>query len=201
MKTCKLKSAFAPTPIYIVAARFKKTVKAVSAGFQSTQSRRKLVWGFTLVELLICLAIVGIVLTAVAIAFDACVANYEANKGISDSVIKANQALSRITADLRCAADVDTNSEPNNQCAMHTAEGNDITYLFNQSEGKLYLVDNDTSTSHILCENVSLVRFDRTTAVDDSNLVYVKNVQITLTVGSGNSARSACSAVAIRRNL
>ena len=200
MKTCKLKSAFTPTPIYIVAARFKKPV-AVLTGFQNTQSRRKLVWGFTLVELLICLAIVGIVLTAVAIAFDACVANYEANKGISDSVIKANQALSRITADLRCAADVDTNSEPNNQCAMHTAEGNDITYLFNQNEGKLYLVDNDTSTSHILCENVSLVRFDRTTAVDDSNLVYVKNVQITLTVGSGNSARNACAAVAIRRNL
>jgi prepilin-type N-terminal cleavage/methylation domain-containing protein len=163
----------------------------------------KLKSAFTLVELLICLAIVGIVLTAVAIAFDACVANYEANKDISDSVIKANQALSRITADLRCAADVDTNSEPNNQCAMHTAEGNDITYLFNQNEGKLYLVDNDTSTStsHILCENVSLVRFDRTTAVDDSNLVYVKNVQITLTIGSGNSARNFCSAVTIRRNL
>jgi prepilin-type N-terminal cleavage/methylation domain-containing protein len=161
----------------------------------------KLKSAFTLVELLICLAIVGIVLTAVAIAFDACVANYEANKGISDSVMKANQALSRITADLRCAADVDTNSEPNNQCAMHTAEGNDITYLFNQSEGEIYLVDNDTSTSHILCENVSLVRFDRTTAVDDSNLVYVKSVQITLTVGSGNSARNFCSAVTIRRNL
>jgi prepilin-type N-terminal cleavage/methylation domain-containing protein len=201
MKTCKLKSAFTPTPIYIVAAKLEKTFKTTSAGFRNAQSKCKLVWGFTLVELLICLAIVGIVLTAVAIAFDACVANYEANKGISDSVIKANQALSRITADLRCAADVDTNSEPNNQCAMHTAEGNDITYLFNQNEGKLYLIDNDTSTSHILCENVGLVRFDRTTAVDDSNLVYVKNVQITLTVGSGNSARNFCSAVTIRRNL
>jgi len=200
MKTCKLKSAFTPTPIYIVAARFKKPV-AVLTGFQNTQSRRKLVWGFTLVEMLICLAIVGIVLTAVAIAFDACVANYEANKGISDSVIKANQALSRITADLRCATAVDTNSEPNNQCAMITAEGKDITYLFNQSEGKLYLVENATSTphSHILCENVSLVRFDRTTDAEDPN--KVTSVQITLTVGTGNSARNFCSAVTIRRNL
>jgi prepilin-type N-terminal cleavage/methylation domain-containing protein len=200
MKPCKLKSAFAPTPIYIVAARFKKTVKAVLAGFQSTQSRRKLVWGFTLVELLICLAVVGVILTAVAIAFDACVANYEANKNISDSIIKANQALSRITADLRCATAVDT-SEPNNQCSMITAEGSDITYLFNQGEGKLYLVENGTAIPYILCEDISSASFYRTTALDANGVQYVKSVQITLTVGTGNYARDACAAVVIRKNL
>jgi prepilin-type N-terminal cleavage/methylation domain-containing protein len=158
----------------------------------------KLKSAFTLVELLICLAIVGVILTAAAIAFDACIANYEANKNISDSVIKANQALSRMTADLRCAWPVQP-TEPNNQCSMFTAEGNDITYLFNQAEGKLYLVDNKTSTSYVLCENISSVSFDRTPDANDAG--KVKSVQITLTVGSGNSAQNACAAVVIRRNL
>jgi prepilin-type N-terminal cleavage/methylation domain-containing protein len=196
MKICKSKSAFTPTPIYIVAAGFKKPV-AVLAGFQGTQSRRKLVWGFTLVEMIVCLAIIGVVLTAAAIAFDACIANYEANKNISDSVIKANQALSRITADLRCA--LPQAIEPNNQCSMITAGMKNITYLFNQAERKLYLVDNDTSTSYVLCEDIGSAVFDRT--LDPCDPGKVTSVQIILTVGTGNSAQNACAAVAIRKNL
>jgi prepilin-type N-terminal cleavage/methylation domain-containing protein len=160
----------------------------------------KLKSAFTLVEMLIYLAIVGIVMTAATVAFDACIANYQANKDISDSVIKANQALSRITADLRCATAVAV-SEPNSQCSMITATGGDITYLFNQSEERIYLVENDISASHILCENVGSARFDRITDFDDMGLEYVKSVQITMTVGSGNSAQDACAAVTIRRNL
>jgi prepilin-type N-terminal cleavage/methylation domain-containing protein len=156
----------------------------------------KLKSAFTLVEMLICLAVVGVILTAVAIAFDACVANYEANKGISDSIIKANQALSRITTDVRCANDVAI-SEPNNQCSMLTAEGYMITYLFNQAEGKLYLVKN--GTNHILCEDISSARFDRT--LDPCDLSKVTSVQIILTVGTGNFARDACAAAVIRKNL
>jgi prepilin-type N-terminal cleavage/methylation domain-containing protein len=201
MKNRKLKSAFTPTPIYIVAAKLEKTFKTTSAGFRNAQSKCKLVWGFTLVELIICLVIVGIVLTAAAIAFDACIANYEANKNMSDSVIKANQVLSRITIDLRCSTAVNP-SEANSQCSMVTAEGNDITYLFNQSEGKLYLVENKIPpSSHILCENIGSARFDKTTANDVNGAEYVKSVQIMLKIGSGNSARNACAAVAIRRNL
>jgi len=158
----------------------------------------KLKSAFTLVEMLICLAVVGVILTAVAIAFDACVANYEANKGISDSIIKANQALSRITADLRCAWPVQPD-EPNNQCSMFTAEGKNITYLFNQGEGKLYLVDNGTATSYVLCEDISSAVFDR--ALDPCDPGKVTSVQIILTVGTGNFARDACAAAVIRKNL
>ena len=160
----------------------------------------KLKSAFTLVEMLICLAVVGVILTAVAIAFDACVANYEANKGISDSIIKANQALSRITADLRCAADVcEPSAEPNNQCTMITAEGDEITYRFDQAEGKLYLVKN--GTEHILCEGISSVAFEKKTGINESGLQCVKSVQIILTVGTGNFARDACAAAVIRKNL
>ncbi len=156
----------------------------------------KLKSAFTLVELLICLAIVGVVLTAVAIALDACVANYEANKNMSDSVIKANQALSRITADLRCAIAVEQ-TEPNNQCTMFMATGDNIKYLF--SGGKLYLVK--SGNSYKLCENISSANFDRTVGVNSLGEQCIKSVQITLRVGSGNYAWDACAAVVIRRNL
>ncbi|MCX5632306.1 MAG: prepilin-type N-terminal cleavage/methylation domain-containing protein [Phycisphaerae bacterium] len=198
MKIRRLKPAFTPTPIYIGAARLKKTHKTVLAGFQNSQSKCKLVRGFTLVELIICLAISAMVLTAAAIAFDACIANYQVNKDISDAIIKANQVLSRITADLRCAIDVNA-PEPNTQCSMFTAGGDDITYRFDQAEGKLYLVKN--GTAHILCEGISSAAFEKTPGINELGLQCVKSVQITLTVGSGNSAQKACAAVAIRRNL
>jgi len=201
MKNRKLKSAFTSTPIYIVAAKLEKTFKTTSAGFRNAQSKCKLVWGFTLVELIICLVIVGIVLTAAAIAFDACIANYEANKNMSDSVIKANQVLSRITIDLRCAWPVQSD-EPNNQCSLRTAAGDWIIYRYEQAAGRIYLIENGgNGPSHILCDDISSARFDRTTAVDANGFQYVKSVQIMLKIGSGNSARNACAAVAIRRNL
>lgn len=53
-------AGFTPTPIYLMSVKTKKTVKSVSAGFQNTQLQRKLVWGFTLVEILIVAAIIGI---------------------------------------------------------------------------------------------------------------------------------------------
>ncbi len=157
---------------------------------------------FTLIELMISLAIVCLILTAAGFAFDACIASYRANKDITDAVIKANQALARITTDLRSAIAVDTNSEPNNQCALLTAGHNDIVYRFDRAAGRIYLIeDGGNGPSHILCDNVSSAHFDRTTALDAFGQTVVKNVQITLTIGSGNSAQNACAAVVIRRNL
>ncbi|MGB8226791.1 MAG: prepilin-type N-terminal cleavage/methylation domain-containing protein [Sedimentisphaerales bacterium] len=155
--------------------------------------------GFTLVELIISLAIAAMVLTAAAIAFDACIANYQANKDISDAIIKANQVLARIVSDLRCATAVVSTFEPNSQCTMFTAAGDNITYRFDQAEGKLYLVKN--GTAHILCEGISSAAFEKTPGINELGLQCVKDVRIMLTVGSGNSAQKACAAVAIRRNM
>jgi type II secretory pathway pseudopilin PulG len=59
------KKGFTPTPIYIVAEKLKKTLKTASAGFQNTQSRCKLVWGFTLVEILIVVVLLGLAMVAI----------------------------------------------------------------------------------------------------------------------------------------
>jgi len=155
---------------------------------------------FTLVELLISLTIAALVLVAAGVAFDASIMNYQVNKDRSDAFIKANQALMRITADLRCA-DAVVASEPNSQCTMITASGDDITYLFQANEEKIYLVNNVTSESYILCGNISSANFDRITATNDLGQEYVKNVDITLTVGIGSFTQKACTSVTVRRNL
>ncbi len=156
---------------------------------------------FTIIELMISIVLLAMILSAVSLAFDACISNYQANKDISDAVIKANQALSRITNDLRCAVAVDTSSEPNNQCALITAEGKDITYRFDNNARRIYLIENNTGVSHVLCDDISSAYFEKTTEVDVFGNRLVKNVQITLTIGSGNGVQKACAAVAIRRNL
>jgi prepilin-type N-terminal cleavage/methylation domain-containing protein len=155
---------------------------------------------FTLVELLISLTITALVLVAAGVAFDASIMNYQANKDRSDAFIKANQALMRITADLRCA-DAVVASEPNSQCTMITAAGDDITYLFQANEEKIYLVNNDTSEQYVLCGNISSANFDRITFIDDNNVPDVNNVDITLTVGVGSFTQKACTSVTVRRSL
>jgi prepilin-type N-terminal cleavage/methylation domain-containing protein len=56
---------FTPTPI-CEGTKLRRTFKAVSNGFQSAPSKRKLVWGFTLVEVVIVLIILAI-LAAIAV--------------------------------------------------------------------------------------------------------------------------------------
>ncbi|MDD5135572.1 MAG: prepilin-type N-terminal cleavage/methylation domain-containing protein [Phycisphaerae bacterium] len=155
---------------------------------------------FTLVELLISLTITALVLVAAGMAFDASIMNYQANKAMSDAFIRANQVLMRMTADLRSAQAVEP-SEPNSQCTMITAAGDDITYRFEADEEKIYLDNNVTSESYILCGNISSANFDRIAAVNDANLPYVKNVDITLTVDVGSFTQKACTSVTVRRNL
>ncbi len=148
---------------------------------------------FTLIELLMSISIMAIIMVALGIALNASVMNYQANRDISEAVVKANQAIARITADLRCATSVDI-SEPNNQCSMFTADGSDITYSFNQTQGKLYLIK--SSTSYLLCDNISSAVFDREVSGGK-----VKSVQIILTVTVGGFTQNACGAAVIRKNM
>jgi prepilin-type N-terminal cleavage/methylation domain-containing protein len=61
--------AFTPAPIYIVAAKLEKTHKTTLAGFQNVQPKCKLVRGFTLIEALIALVILGIAAAGLILPF------------------------------------------------------------------------------------------------------------------------------------
>lgn len=157
--------------------------------------------GFTLVEVLISLAISGILLAAVAVAFNASVMNYQENEDIFKTINSARQALFRITTELRTADAVDPNA-PANECSMIKASGEDITYQYNSSDGKLYLITNDDTTDddYVLCNNVTDMTFTKDTVVKDS-LVVVKSVQISMTVSNDNITKTVSAAAVVRRNL
>ncbi|MHC4457888.1 MAG: prepilin-type N-terminal cleavage/methylation domain-containing protein [Planctomycetota bacterium] len=157
--------------------------------------------GFTIIELLVALAITAILLTAVAVAFNASVISYRQNEDIFKTINSARQALFRITNQVRTADAVDP-CAPDNECSLITAGGEDITYQYNSADNKLYLITNDdlSDSDYVLCENVAAMTFNKDTAVEDS-VLYVKSVQISMTVASGDVQRTVAAAAVVRRNL
>jgi Tfp pilus assembly protein FimT len=155
----------------------------------------------TIAEMLIALAITAILLAAVAVAFNASVVSYRVNEDTFKAINSARQALSRITTQLRTATAVDPNAA-SNECSMITAEGDDITYQYNSTDNRLYLITNDdlTDSDYVLCDNVTTMTFTKDTAIRDT-VVYVKSVQMSITVQSGGLQKTLVAAAVIRRNL
>ena len=157
--------------------------------------------GFTLVELLIALAIGAMLLAAVAVAFNASIINFRENEEIFRTINSTRQALFRITTQLRTADAVDPNA-PANECTFITADGQDITYRYDSGDSKLYLVTNDdpSDQDYVLCDNVTAMTFAKDAVVEDEQ-IKVKKVQISMTVASGDLQRTVSTAAVIRRNL
>jgi len=157
--------------------------------------------GFTIAELLIALVVTGILLTAVAVAFNASAINYRENNDIFNAVNSARQALTRMTSQLRTAnpefGAVDPMA-PANRCSLHTATNEDITYEFRSADNKLYLITNSNGQEYVLCDNVTAMSFIKTPTDDGSDC---KSVQISMTVQSDNVQRTLSAAAVIRRNL
>jgi len=155
----------------------------------------------TIAELLLALAVMGLLLAVVAVAFNASIINYGENEDIFKTINSARQALTRMTSQLRTAQkDLVDPCAPDNECSFFTADGDDITYRYNSGDNKLYLIDNSAALSYVLCDNVTAMTFTKNTAVEDTT-IYVKSVQISITVVSGNIQRTVSAAAVIRRNL
>ena len=159
-----------------------------------TNYKCKRLAGFTFVEILVSLLVTAMLVTAVAIAFNASIMNYNANEDIFKAVNKARQALTMITTQLRTAKAVQTDS-PSNECTFISAADEDITYQFNPSQNKLYMIKNGIGT-YLLCDDVTNMTFTRNIGGS-----YVKSVQISMTVASGDVQETFSAAVVIRKNL
>jgi prepilin-type N-terminal cleavage/methylation domain-containing protein len=157
--------------------------------------------GFTLVEILIALAITAMLLTAVAVAFNASVINYTENESIYKTVNSARQALFRMTSQLRTATAADPNA-PSNECTLITAEGENLTYRYDSSAKILYLITNDdnSDSDYVLCEGVEAMTFTKGVFVEDS-VTKVRSVQVAITVAAGGVCKKMTAAAVIRRNL
>ena len=150
---------------------------------------------FTIVELLIGLAITAVLMVAVAVAFTASVKNYTENEEIYKTINNARQALFRMTSQLRTA---DPNHVgpclPNTECTLVTSSSENITYRFVANDKKLYLITN--GNSYVLCDNVADVTFTKLTAPAGSIAV-----QISITLNAGDMTRTLSAAVVVRRSL
>ena len=155
--------------------------------------------GFTIAELLVSLAIASILLASIAVAINASIINYQENEDIFKVINSARQALLRITSHIRTADAADPNS-PANECTLIAANGDDITYQYNNTDNKLYLIDNVSGSSYVLCDNVTAMTFTKQTFVENS-ITKVRSVQISITVAQGNAERKISAAAVIRRNL
>ncbi len=153
--------------------------------------------GFTVVECLISLAICAMLMTAVAVAFNASLVNFRENEEMFQSINNARQALTRMTTQLRTADSVAT-AVPSHQCSFWTAAGEDITYEFRAADNKLYLITNSDASEYVLCDNVTAASFTRILTTDGLNC---KSVLISLTVQCGGSERTLSAAAVVRRAL
>ena len=160
---------------------------------------------FTLLEMLLSLVILAMLLSAAALAINASANNYTANESIFKAMNTARQSLLRITNDLRSATAValigaGAGEDPDNkQCSMVTVDGKDITYRYDSNGSTLYLDNNSDSSSHVLCENVTAMSFNRATVPGDPT--KVRNVRIIITVTRGSVSQTIPTAAVIRKNM
>lgn len=175
---------------------------------------------FTLVEVLMALVILGMLMAAVAVAFDASVKNYQANEGIARNINTARQTLLRITNDIRTAQAVALSVNPNasqytqltggindlsiSNLSLVSADGADVTYRFDQPTGTLFLVTNDDAADddYVLCRNVTAMTFNRS-VVAGSSPVAIRNVRIVMTLNDpdAETTQTLAAAAVVRRNL
>jgi len=157
-----------------------------------------------MVELLIALAIAGMLLAALTVALNASIVNYRENEEIFKGINSARQALTRMTSEIRTAG-ADVNGiflsvdpcAPSNQCNLYTANGESITYEFRSPDPNLYLITNSNGNEYVLCDNVVSATFTKTPADSDNS----KSVQIVLTVQSGNHQQNLAAAAVVRKVL
>jgi len=153
--------------------------------------------GFTLVELLIGLAISAILLVAVAAAFNASLTNYHENEKMFWAMNNARQALTRMTSQLRTGYAVQP-TDPPESCSFFTAANQNITYQYVSADKKLYLKTNSDGQLYMLCDNVVAATFTKTPTENGMDCI---SVQISLTVEDGGLRQTLSAAAVIRRNL
>ena len=154
--------------------------------------------GFTIPELLLVLAITAMLLAAVTVAFNASITNYRENEDIFKTVNKARQALSRITTQIRTGLVDPNDASSQDRCKLICADGSEITYQYNSADNKLYLHNHDTGIDYVLCDDVTAMTFEKDNNTPTGD---IKNVQVSITVVSGNTERTLSSAAVVRKVL
>ena len=153
--------------------------------------------GFTLVELLMALAISSLLISGLGVAFNASMTSYRVNKDTYEGLNHARLALARMTSELRTGYWIDPNAA-SNECNFYTASGQDIGYDYRADDKTIYLVTHADDNAYALCTDVESATFTKTPTSDQTDC---QSVHMALTVKSGDIEQTFSQTVAIRRNL
>lgn len=164
--------------------------------------------GFTLIEILMALAISGMLLAAVATAFNASIMNYEDNQEVYEALSRARQSMTRMTTQLRTATNVfSDNFTPGTHLCEFFDDSNPAklyTFEYRSNDNKLVLIDEGTDKEYDLCQNVTHLEFTKTPMsplIEGSDPDDAQSVSISMTVQVGDRTQNLTSTVAVRRKL
>jgi prepilin-type N-terminal cleavage/methylation domain-containing protein len=152
--------------------------------------------GFTLAEVLVALVVTGLLLAAVAVAFDASVKGYRVNRDLYYAVSQARQALTRITTQVRSGMVDPNNAADTSQCRVLCADGSEVLYHYDSGTGRLYAQKG--GQDYVLCEDVASMSFLKN---DNTATGDVKSVRVKMTVVRGDVSRTVAGAAIVRRVL
>lgn len=182
---------------------------------------------FTIVELLLSLAILAMLMAAVAVAFDASMKNFQANEAIYETSKVGRQAMMRIINDLRSARAVNVTGtvaaygdtqygviaqgrglgwvgDDAYSCSLINAAGQAFCYRYEPAVKTLWLDDNDNAESYVLCRNVQSVTFTRsvlTGGAADPDRVQSVRISLRLSDDGDDVTQTLAAASVVRRNL
>lgn len=152
---------------------------------------------FTLVELLMALAISTLLLSGLGMAFNASMISYNVNKDTYEGLNNARLALARMVSELRTGYLVDPDASLS-QCDFFNASSQDMGYDYRSEDKTLYIVTHADHSDYVLCRNVESATFTKIPTEDGGDC---QSVHIDLTVSSGGVQQTFSQSVAIRRNL
>lgn len=154
--------------------------------------------GFTLVEILIALAVGALLVTAVMVAFNSAAVNYKENAAIAESMNKSRQFLYKLLSQLRTAQSVD--NVTNTECSFRTDDGSNLSYIYDGNNVYLDTTPDDSSDSnYLVCENISDIQFTKVTADGDPN--SIESIRVDIQITRDGKTRTLSAGTSLRKNL
>lgn len=162
--------------------------------------------GIGMAEALISLAISAVLLTAVAISFQASAGAANENDEFSRATQSGRVAMVRLLAQIRCGSvDQPTSSNTLHLITAGTPPdgGQDLTYQWDSSTKVLKMITNDdvTDPDYTMAENVSSVSFSAQMGKDSNNADCVMRIAVQIAVKIGDNEVLLSGAASPRRNL
>jgi prepilin-type N-terminal cleavage/methylation domain-containing protein len=162
--------------------------------------------GFTLAELLMALAILALLMTAVGTAYKAAISSYQENEQLASVQQAARVVLSRLSSEIRTAEAVD--SDTNRLTIIPSPNPDNVTEIeYELTGGSLYYrrtVGGTTDTYEVLSADgdvaVDAFTVSREEVLRDE-LMVTRSVTVVLELHCGDNPFSLTASACPRRNL